>query len=96
MGFVVLVAVLILVQRCCGKVLVERSSKGDIDNLQSLADSEHRSIMADTEVQCLKLQDIQLSINAAGTVAAFSEKSRSDIAASGQDDSAAGGQISYE
>lgn len=66
-------------------VLEQIAAEMYIDELEPLADAEHRLFFCDETGQCLQLQDVQSSVHMEGAVIRLPKEERSDIPASGED-----------
>jgi hypothetical protein len=67
-----------------GQILDQSSSQSHIDYLHALADAQYGYGFAQSHLQSLKLQNIQLGVYASGAVILFPEKSGGDVASAGQ------------
>lgn len=79
-----LVALFPLVQGGGVDVLADRAAQMNVDELKPFADPEHGLFLRHKKGEGLKLQDIQLGVDAARAVILLSEKDRRDVAAAGQ------------
>ena len=71
----VLVAAHIFMSLCGGEILDYAAAQPYVDDLESLADSQHGDLLCDTQVQGLKLQNVQAGVYIAGAMVAFTKKS---------------------
>lgn len=92
-GDVVLVAVFIFVKLRGGHILNYGSAQPHIDELHALADAQNRLPVSEAQLQRLELQNIQLGVNAAGAVIFFPEEGGGDIAAPGEQQGVASGDV---
>ncbi len=66
-------------------MLRDAAAEMNIDELESLADAEHRLFLCGKEGQCLQLQDIEGGVYVKGAMVCLAEKGGRDIAASGEE-----------
>lgn len=78
-----------------GQVLCDSTAEGYVDYLHSLTDAEYGNAAAKSIVKCLKLENIQLGVNAFRAMVAFSEKGRGNIAAAGKHQRVTAGQFAH-
>lgn len=93
-GGVQLVAVFPCVSGRFFDVLGNRSSKIDVDDLHSFANSKNRFFRFVKDIQRLKLDDIQFDVDISGAVVFLPEKCRSDIPAAGKQEGIHIGELS--
>ncbi|MDE6015561.1 MAG: hypothetical protein K2H41_07695 [Acetatifactor sp.] len=78
---------------CARHILHNRSAKSGVDQLHAFADAKNWESVFDAELQCLKLQDVQFCVHSPGAFVFFAEKGGSDVAAAGQQEPMAGGNL---
>lgn len=70
-------------------ILYDGAAESNIDELHSFADAKNRQLVPDTELQRLKLQNVQFGVYGSGAFVLLTEKGGRDIAPSGQQKPAA-------
>lgn len=75
-----------LMDRGCIKILLDTAAKVDVDQLDSLTDSENGPFCLYIEIQDLKLEDIQFGINGTRAMVILTKECRCDIATAGEDE----------
>lgn len=93
-GIVIFIAVIIPMTQGSFRweILYDFSAQAHIDNLHTLADAQHRFMLRESQLKSLQLPDIQFCINITGSMVAFSEEGGGDVASSGEQQCAAGGE----